>query len=244
MKISIIIATYNAGKVLQRCLDSIRSQKTDEVELLIIDGDSKDDTIAIVNKNSDIVDYCKSEKDLGIYDAWNKGIKASTGEWIQFLGADDKLRPNAIEIYQNYLESHDVKELDVISGKSYLINDSDEIVGSFGKSLAWKDMRHNMLISHGSTLHKREFVLKNGLFSLDYKICADYEFFVRYGNKIKADFIDEYLINFRVGGASDSIRAIRETFSIRQRYHSISCLMNLFYFAKGLLGYNLHKILK
>ena len=73
-KISIIIATYNAGNVLQRCLDSIRPQKLDEIELLIIDGNSKDDTMDIINKNSDIVDYWVSEPDRGIYDAWNKGM--------------------------------------------------------------------------------------------------------------------------------------------------------------------------
>ena len=71
--ISIIIATFNAGKVLQRCLDSLRPQKTEAIELLIIDGGSKDDTLRIIRDNAALVDYYVSEPDKGIYDAWNKG---------------------------------------------------------------------------------------------------------------------------------------------------------------------------
>ncbi|MBP9970812.1 MAG: glycosyltransferase, partial [Paludibacteraceae bacterium] len=99
MKISIIIATYNASKTLNRCLDSIVSQKNSEVELIIIDGGSTDETLSVINSYSSDIDYVLSEKDNGLYDAWNKGIKAAKGDWIMFLGADDQLLSNALEKY-------------------------------------------------------------------------------------------------------------------------------------------------
>ena len=98
-KISIIIATYNAEKTLQRCFDSIRNQKNEKIELIVIDGNSNDNTLSIIESNADIVDYYVSESDKGIYDAWNKGVKVSTGEWIEFLGADDKLLPDSLPLY-------------------------------------------------------------------------------------------------------------------------------------------------
>ena len=101
MKISIIIATWNAEKTLRRCLDSIIPQLTDETELIIIDGGSKDSTNEIINSYGNNVAVHLSEPDKGVYDAWNKGIKTSHGEWIMFIGADDTLCPNAIQVYNN-----------------------------------------------------------------------------------------------------------------------------------------------
>ena len=89
MKISIIIATFNAELRLSRCLDSIISQKTEEIELLIIDGGSVDGTLKLIDSYKGCIDFVLTEKDNGIYDAWNKGIRQAKGEWIMFLGADD-----------------------------------------------------------------------------------------------------------------------------------------------------------
>lgn len=146
-KISIIIATYNAGKVLQRCLDSIRPQKTDGIELLIIDGNSKDNTMEIVNANSDIIDFHVSKPDRGIYDAWNKGIKAATGEWILFLGADDQLMPNAISVYLEYLSVDLIDNVDIISAKAKMIDSKGNVVCVFGKQFIWDEFRNNTALN-------------------------------------------------------------------------------------------------
>ena len=100
--ISIIIATYNAEKVLKRCLDSIVTQKTGNVEVLIVDGNSTDSTMEIVQSYGTDVDYSLSEKDKGIYDAWNKALKVAKGDWIMFLGSDDYILPGSIKIYLDY----------------------------------------------------------------------------------------------------------------------------------------------
>ncbi len=89
--ISIIIVTYNAAKTLQASLDSIYRQKYPAIEIVMIDGASTDNTVEIIKQNADNLSYWVSEKDAGIYDAMNKGIKHATGNWIYFLGADDVL---------------------------------------------------------------------------------------------------------------------------------------------------------
>lgn len=105
MTISIIIATYNASKTLQRCLDSIVSQLTNETELILVDGGSKDDTNKIIDSYGDKIAVHISEPDKGIYDAWNKGVKAAHGKFVAFIGADDQMLPEAIRHYLDFLTS-------------------------------------------------------------------------------------------------------------------------------------------
>ena len=88
---SVIIVTYNAAPTLQNCLNSIYRQKYPAIEIIVIDGQSTDDTVKILQANSDNIHYWQSEKDNGIYDAMNKGLKHITGNWVYFLGADDEL---------------------------------------------------------------------------------------------------------------------------------------------------------
>jgi len=90
-KVSIIIVTFNAAALLQQCLDSIYRQTYPFLELIIIDGASKDGTVDILKANSDKIASWKSEPDKGIYDAMNKSLKYITGQWVYFLGADDEL---------------------------------------------------------------------------------------------------------------------------------------------------------
>ena len=108
--ISIVIATYNAEKTIKRCLDSIVYQKTNEIELVIVDGASTDHTLDIIRDYSSLIDVLISEKDNGVYDAWNKALKLVTGKYIQFLGADDLYLDNSLIEYVNYALSlsHDV----------------------------------------------------------------------------------------------------------------------------------------
>lgn len=90
-KISVVIVTFNAAKTLQVCLDSIYRQKYPAIEVVLIDGKSTDGTVDIIKKNADKLGYWVSEKDAGIYDAINKGVKHATGQWLYFLGSDDEL---------------------------------------------------------------------------------------------------------------------------------------------------------
>lgn len=91
MKLSIIIATYQSGKTLEKAFLSIRQWVSCNHEVIVIDGGSTDETMTIVQRNQDLVQYWVSEKDAGIYDAFNKGTKQATGDYVYFLGSDDVL---------------------------------------------------------------------------------------------------------------------------------------------------------
>ncbi|MEL0622530.1 glycosyltransferase [Marinomonas arenicola] len=89
--ITIITSTYNAAKDLHWTLDSIRSQTYSNIQWIIADGGSKDESVELFKQNEDVIDYWFSEPDKGIYDAWNKALKYAKGDWIQFIGAGDEL---------------------------------------------------------------------------------------------------------------------------------------------------------
>lgn len=240
-KISIIIATFNAGKTLQRCLNSIASQKTGDIELLIIDGKSKDSTLEIIQKNKAIINFWLSETDKGIYDAWNKGIKLAQGKWIMFLGADDILLKGALPFYLEYLQNEpDVDRCDIVVGRCWLVNKKGIHLRKIGDKYCWEKFRYYMNISHGSALHNRHLFEEIGLFSLKFRICADYELLLR--KKMNAKYVNREIIEMQIGGMSNSISGLIDTFRVRRYRKSASTMMNIYYLIKGICGYYFKKI--
>lgn len=238
--ISIIIATYNAEKTLKRCLNSIVSQKKDQLELLIIDGCSTDRTMDIVREFAESIDVIVSEVDKGIYDAWNKGIRLATGEWIMFLGADDYLLEGAMNVYWNYLKKQTLDGIDIITAQSKLIDAKGKYKRVFGNPYNIKEFRCCMKISHGSTLHNRKLFDELGNFDISFKICADYEFLLR--KKLNARYIETPTITMQVGGVSNTIRGLWESFKVKRYCKSIPLLLNVYYLTKGVIGYYMRKI--
>ena len=241
-EISIIIATYNAGKVLQRCLDSLSKQKTEDVEIIIVDGNSKDDTVEIIKRNESTVDQWLSEPDKGIYDAWNKGLKLAKGRWIMFVGADDGLLPNVLPDYVAYAKTID-DSYDLITAKAEYVDLEGKLIKIIGEPFSWDTYRYNMNISHGSTLHNKKLFEEYGGYSLDYKICADFEFFMRKGAKIKGAFYDEVVFRFSIGGASFSFGCQKESFMIRKKYHTVPLIVNFAISAKRVAGIIFRKMI-
>lgn len=208
--ITIIIATYNAEKYLQSCIDSIISQKKPEIELIIIDGGSNDETLKIIKNNRRYIDHFSSESDKGIYDAWNKGISKSQGDWIMFLGADDELLPDSINCYLSFLRSASNTEYDLISSKIQMIDSKGNKIRVIGYPYKWPQFLYTMLIAHPGALHSRKLFDIYGFFDVNYKIVGDYEFLLRAEAKLKTSFIDHITVIMREGGASDTIKAIWE----------------------------------
>lgn len=239
-KISLIIATYNAEKTLLRCLDSIITQKSDEIELIIIDGASQDNTISIINDYSQVVDYHISEPDNGIYDAWNKGVKAATGDWIMFLGADDLLLPHFFSTYLSLIASKDMSKYDIISAKSKLVNNKGVYLRSFGKNYDWTSFRKVMDISHGSTLHNRKLFDEIGYFDTNIKICADYDFLLR--KKMNAYFLDKEMIVMQVGGMSYSYQGLKDAFKVRKKNNSVLLVYNYIIWIRGIIGFSFKSV--
>lgn len=115
LKTSIIIATFNAAKTLNKALDSVLNQTYQNWECIIVDGASKDDTINIVKEyvQKDTRFRYISEPDKGIYDAFNKGWEMAKGDWIYYLGSDDILLPNGLE---SLIKGTDTNSYDIIYG--------------------------------------------------------------------------------------------------------------------------------
>ncbi|MGB0167302.1 MAG: glycosyltransferase family 2 protein, partial [Luteibaculum sp.] len=157
VKISIITVTYNAGKVLQRTLDSIRKQtRLDLVELILVDGNSKDQTLDIIKANTDIITQWVSEPDKGLYDAMNKGINMATGDYLWFMNAGDEIYDaQTIAKILPLLENRP----DILYGETIEYSESGSELGmrrlKAPKKLTWKSFKMGMLVSHQSILIKR-----------------------------------------------------------------------------------------
>lgn len=233
--LSIIIATFNVEKTIGKCLDSLTSQKTDEIELIIVDGGSKDNSLQLFKQYKNYIDILISEPDKGIYDAWNKGIKHASGDWIMFLGADDFVKQNVLPSYVEYVKGLN-GYYDIVTARAEFVDFEGKLIKVIGQPFVWEKERRNMGISHGSTLHNKRLFERVGLYSLDFKICADYELLLRDGANIKGDFYDKIIIVFKIGGASFSIACQRETFKIRKLHHTIPICMNMIYCLKRVLG--------
>ena len=239
MEISIIIATWNAAKTLKDCLDSIVPQLTDETELILVDGGSKDKTNEIINSYGDSVSVHISEPDKGIYDAWNKGVKAAHGDWVMFIGADDILLPGAIRAYLDVIHSKaDIDTYDYICAHNEYVDMKGKLLKILGAAPKWKIFRRSMNCAHVASLHSRKNLFEAiGGYNLDFKICADYELLMRKKSQLRYIFIDRNIARMKVGGMSFSTKAIVETYKLRKLHKSVPAVLNEFLFVRDWLAY-------
>lgn len=211
MKISIITATFNSGKTIVDTMVSVLRQTYTNFEYLVIDGGSSDDTIEKVKsyepRFGDRLRWI-SEKDRGIYDAMNKGIKMATGDVVGILNSDDYYTD--IDILQTVADSFENNNrLDALYGDIHFVRDGspDKCVRYYSSRMFspfW--LRFGFMPAHPSFYCKREVFEKAGLYSLDYKIGADYEMMVRLFKKyrIKSQYINKDFVTMRTGGASNN----------------------------------------
>lgn len=211
MKISIITATFNSGKTIVDTMESVLRQTYTDFEYLVIDGGSSDDTIEKVKSyQSRFGDRLRwiSEKDRGIYDAMNKGIKMATGDVVGILNSDDYYTD--IDILQTVTDTFENNnQLDALYGDIHFVRDGspDKCVRYYSSRMFspfW--LRFGFMPAHPSFYCKREVFEKAGLYSLDYKIGADYEMMVRLFKKyrIKSQYINKDFVTMRTGGASNT----------------------------------------
>ena len=224
--ISIITATYNAEPSLENLIKSVILQKTKEIEFIIIDGGSKDNTIEIVKKYESHLKYWISEPDDGVYDAWNKGVSIAKGEYIMFLGADDLLLPGALAAYIHFLgkKGHN---FDIISSKLDYVNVHGEHLRFVGEPWNWNKFKMNrMSFAHPGMLHNERLFIKNGSFDTTFKICGDFEILLRTHDDIITGFMDIITVKMQQGGVSYSVKAIVETSQIRKNNRTLSTTKN------------------
>lgn len=198
MKVSIIIATYNSGKTIRTALDSVLNQKFQDWECLVVDGASKDDTLEIVKEfeQKDSRFRHISEPDKGIYDAFNKGWRYAKGEWVHYLGSDDRLTDFGL----GELFSSDVDDtIAGISGNCYIEKIDGSIVPNYPEG--WS------VGCHQGKVVRRSVMDKYHGFDESYPIMADYDLMLRLeeaGEKIMIR--DSFVSYFAMDGASQSLR--------------------------------------
>ena len=173
--LSIIIATFNAGKTLATCIESILSQNFKSYEILIVDGRSTDSTVSIIEKYQTQIAYWHSKSDAGIYDAWNQGLIQANGEYICFIGADDAFSDdNALTRIFDKVGQH---KYDLISSKGLLLGPRKNHVT--GNPWDYKKLGRRITICHPGLMHNRNLFARYGEFDTEYRIAGDYEFLLR-----------------------------------------------------------------
>ncbi len=174
MKFSIVTVVYNAVNTIERTIRSVISQHNDsiDVEYIVIDGGSTDGTVELIRQYSNQICFWVSEKDLGIYDAMNKGIKHCNGDFVMFLGADDYYVENALSIIVDTISKEDKK--DIYCFNVYLNRDG-QIEKRKQVFKETSDLRVNGMIYNHQGMVARKTLFNNSAFDIDYEISADYE---------------------------------------------------------------------
>lgn len=202
--ITIITCTYNSEKTISDCVLSVKNQSYKNIEHLIIDGLSNDSTLSIIKS---INSKCKiiSEKDNGIYDAFNKGISRASGDIIGFLHSDDLFQNNdCIKLISDSFQN----KIDGVYGNLNYVSQIDEnkVVRKW-TSRSFKPFLLNIgwMPAHPTLFLKKKVYEKHGFFNLKYSISADYDFMVRIlkDNDLKFLFISSIITKMRLGGNSN-----------------------------------------
>lgn len=199
MKISLITVCFNSEKTIEDTIKSVLKQTYDNYEYLIIDGASKDNTLDIIKsyekKFKGKLKYI-SEKDKGIYDAFNKGISMSSGDIIGFINSDDVL--NGKDVLQKVVDNI---EDGVYSDVLFLDEKLENPVRNF---ISGKTKNNGIFHpAHPALYLKKEVYDSVGLYNLDYRIAADLDLMLRVINKgYKLNYVKDYFVLMRVGGTS------------------------------------------
>jgi len=211
--ISVITVVLNGEKSIERTIQSVIGQKFNDIEYIIIDGGSKDGTVDIIKKYRNHIDYWISEKDDGISDAFNKGLKAANGEIIGIINSDDWYEDDTFDYIAGVFKT---VSPDVIVGKMrYWDNEQPVYIFDARPENLYKEMT----VNHQASFIKRSVYEKSGLFDRQYRYAMDYELMLRFkidGSKFYVS--DRIIANMRYKGVSDRYwrRAYLESRQIKE----------------------------
>lgn len=238
-RVTIITIVYNGERYIADTIKSVAAQRYPDIEYIIVDGGSTDNTLAIVERWGDRIAVVISEKDRGISDAFNKGIRRATGSIIGIINADDWYQPDAVEKAVRYLDGYDV---------------------AYGDLQQWKDGRpdfivkgdHNLLtremtVNHPTVFVRRECYERLGMFDEQYKCAMDYDLMLRlFTGGCRFVHVPAVLANMRWGGMSDDQWKLgcRETLQIKNSYLPGRKLFNRLYYYKHILAIRIPKMLQ
>ena len=185
-KFSIITVTYNAAAVVEPTLRSIISQSYNNYEFILVDGGSSDDTVSKVRESGVKASHIVSERDKGLYDAMNKGIKLATGDYICFLNAGDSF--HSPDVLEKMVEAIDGEALlpDVLYGETAVVDDKRQFVRmrrlQAPEQLHWTSFKQGMLVCHQAFFARRDIAPE---YNLSYRYSADVDWCIRVMKRAK-----------------------------------------------------------
>lgn len=213
LKVSIITSCYNREATIQSAIESVLAQDYPNIEYIIVDGASKDNSMAIINRYADRISTIISEPDRGMYEAINKGIRAATGDIIGLLHSDDFFY--AADTLSRMVAEFEKTQADFIYGNGLFVDaeDTSQIVrnwisGTYTKS----KVRRGWLPLHPTVYIRSECFSKWGLYDESFKIAADSDFLVRYlyETDLKVAYLNEYIVRMRMGGLSTDRKRMKQ----------------------------------
>ena len=212
-KITIVTPSYNQGKFIEKTILSVVQQGYPNLEYIVIDGGSNDNTLEIINKYQDYLDYWVSEPDRGQAHAINKGLEQATGDIIAFLNSDDLYLPETLSFVANFFTEH--PEIDFICGQTEFINQKSQPTSGFADLFKVEindmTMTETCHIAQPSTFFRASAYQKNGNFNESLHYCFDYDFWLRaYLNGAKFATTNQTLSQFRIHDNSKTNTAYTE----------------------------------
>lgn len=203
--VTVIVPTYNSVRCIGRCLESLCEQMFDDYEVVVVDGGSTDETVSIIEEYAQRWPHItwRSEKDQGVYDAMNKGVARARGDWLLFLGSDDKLyAPDVLAKMAEHLSP----DYNFVYGNVFSASASSWAEAGVvydGRFDEGKILERN--ICHQAIFYSRTLFSQHGGYDLSYRVLADWEFNLRVFRAAKKKFVDLIVASFEGGGMSTAV---------------------------------------
>lgn len=207
MKISIITVTYNSAATLEETIQSVIKQDYPDIEYIIVDGKSTDDTLKIIERYKNQISKLVSEKDKGLYDALNKGLEMASGDIIGILHSDDFYMHE--KVLSHYAALFSANACDAVYADLYYVDkeNTDKIIRKWksGDFSSNSSFLNGWMPPHPTFFVKKEIYKKFGNFNTSFKSAADYELMLRFIQKhnIRLAYLPEFTVKMRVGGKSN-----------------------------------------
>lgn len=206
-KISIITVCFNSAVTIRDTIESVLSQDYPNIEYIIVDGASKDETMDIVREYEGQIDTVISSPDKGIYDAMNKGIRLATGDVVGLLNSDDFYADESV--ITQLVGCMESAGADTVFADLVIVdaNNTGRIIRYYDSSTFYPGrLRYGWMPAHPTFFVKRELYDKHGIFSLDYRIAADFDMVARllYAESVSYSYLPRVVVKMRAGGASTS----------------------------------------
>ena len=205
VKISIITVCYNSEKTIESTIKSVLNQEYPHIEYIVVDGKSKDRTLEILEKNSKGISKIISERDEGMYDAMNKGIRMATGDVIGVLNSDDFFYNE--KVIAKVAQAFDDQEVEATIGDIVFVKESseNEVLRRYSAK-KWSPSKFvwGYMPPHPSFFVRKDLFKRLGFYKTDYKIAADYELLIRFllVNKVRWRYLPIITTKMRMGGLS------------------------------------------